>query len=113
MSFHVIAEIRFKAKVVEHPQSRYDYIKLDSPPWTLVGDAYVKDEGLVRYTLSKTSEDDFFLVIEQIDLFGLQQGKWTDKRYPERKALIHSALQEIEDTLGAKIVVTEIKREVL
>jgi len=113
MSFHVIAEIRFKANVVIHPQSRPDFIELESPPWTLVGNVYGKDEDLIRYTLSKISDNEFVLIIEQIDLFGLKLGKWTDEQYSERKALIYSAIQEIEETLGAKIVVTEIKREVL
>jgi len=113
MPFHVIAQIKFEAKMVIHPQSLPTYIELDSPPWTKTGDAYVKDEELVRYTLTKISNDQFVLVIEQIDLFGLETGKWTDEQYPVRKALIDSTIQEIEDTLGVKITVKEIRREVL
>jgi len=113
MPFHVIAQIKFEAKVIVHPQSLPTYIPLDSPPWTKIGDSYVKDEDVVRYTLTKTSDDKFLLVIEQIDLFGIDTGKWTDEQYPERKALIDSTLREIENILGAKITVKEIRREVL
>jgi len=113
MPFHVIAQIKFEAKVVLHPQSLPTYIELDSLPWTKTGDAYVKDEDIVRYTLTKTSDDEFVLVIEQIDLFGLETGKWTDEQYPVRKALVDSTIREIEDTLSVKITVKEIRREVL
>jgi hypothetical protein len=113
MPFHVIAQIKFEAKVVVHPQSIPTYIELDSPLWTEIGDAYVKDEEIARYTLTKTSNDEFVLVIEHIDLFGIDIGKWTDEQYPERKALIDSILREIENILGAKITVKEIRREVL
>jgi hypothetical protein len=113
MPFHVIAQIKFEAKVVLHPQSLPTYIELESPPWTKTGDAYVKDEDIVRYTLTKTSDDEFVLVIEQIDLFGIDTGKWTDEQYPVRKALVDSTILEIEDTLGVKITVKEIRREVL
>ncbi len=113
MPFHVIAQIKFQAKVVIHPQSLPTYIELESPPWTMIGDVYVKDEELFRYSLSKISDDEFVLIIEQIDLFGLEIGKWTDEQHPERKSLVDSALREIEETLGTKITVQEIKREVL
>jgi hypothetical protein len=105
--------MKFEAKVIVHPQSLPTYIELDSPPWTKIGDSYVKDEELVRYTLIKISNDEFALVIEQIDLFGLEIGKWTDEQYPVRKVLVDSVLREIEDTLGVKITVKEIRREVL
>ena len=113
MPFHVIAQIKFQAKVVIHPQSLPTYIELDSPLWTNIGDSYVKDEELVRYTLTKISNDEFVLVIEQIDLFELEAGKWTDEQYPVRKALVDSALREIEDTLNVKITIQEIRRMVL
>ena len=113
MPFHVIAQIKFKAKVEVHPQARPDYIKLESPGWTQIGNSYVKDEELVRYTLTKTSDDEFVLVIEQIDLFGIDTRKWTDEQYPERKALMDSILREIEKIFGVKITVKEIRREVL
>jgi len=113
MPFHVIAQIKFEAKLVVHPQSLPTYIELDSPPWTKTGNAYVKDEDIVRYTLTKTSDKEFVLVIEQIDLFGIDTGKWTDNQYPVRKALIDSTIREIENILGAKITVKEIRREVL
>ena len=113
MSFHEIARIKFEAKVIVHPQSHPAYIELDSPPWTKIGDAYVKDEELVRYTLTKTSNDEFVLVIEQIDLFGLETGKWTDEQFPVRKALVDSTIQEIEHSLGVKITIKEIQREVI
>ena len=101
------------AKVVVHPQSLPTFIELDSPPWTKIGDSYVKDEELVRYTLTKISDDEFVLVIEQIDLFWLETGKWTDEQYPVRKALVDSIIREIEDTLSVKITVKEIRREVI
>jgi len=113
MAFHVIAQIKFMAKVVVHPQSLPTFIELDSPPWTKIGDSYVKDEELVRYTLTKISDDEFVLVIEQIDLFWLETGKWTDEQYPVRKALVDSIIREIEDTLSVKITVKEIRREVI
>jgi len=113
MPFHVIARIKFEAKVVGHPQSHPTYIELNPLLWTKIGDSYVKDEELVRYTLTKISNDEFVLVVEQIDLFGLEAGKWTDEQYPVRKELVDSALREIEDTLGVKITVKEIRREVL
>ena len=113
MSFHVIARIKFEAKMVVHPQSLPTYIALESPPWTKTGDAYVKNEELVRYTLTKISNDEFVLVIEQIDLFGLETGKWTDEQYPVRKALVDSTIREIEHSLDVKITVKEIRREVL
>jgi len=113
MPFHVIAQIKFEAKVVVHPQSIPNSIELDSPLWTETGNSYVKDEDIVRYTLTKTSDDEFVLVIEQIDLFGIDTGKWTDEQYPERKALIDSTLREIENILDTKITVKEIRREVL
>ena len=113
MAFHVIAKIKFEAKISVHPQAFTSYIDLDYPPWAESGDSYVKDEDVIRYTLTKTSDDEFVLVIEQIDLFGLELGKWTDKQYPKRQAILDSALKEIEETLGTKITVKEIKREIL
>jgi len=113
MPFHVIAQIKFEAKVVVHPQSIPTSIELDSPLWTEIGDAYVKDEELVRYTLTKTSNEEFLLVIELIDLLRIDAGKWTDEQYPERKVLIDSILRELENILGTKITVKEIRREVL
>jgi len=113
MAFRVIARIVFEAEVDIHPQSRIDFIDLPSPPWTLVGDTYVKDEDVVRYSLTKISDSIFELIIEQIDLFGLEKGPWTDEQYPVRRELLASALQEIGHTLNARrMSVKEIHREV-
>ena len=82
MGLHQIAKIRFKAEVKTHPQAVIDEFDFKAPKWYKTGGSYIKDDGLSKYTLQKTGEKLFELSMEQLDLFGIDLGEWTEKDYP-------------------------------
>ena len=113
MAFHQIVRITFEAEVKTHPQAIIEDFDLNAPKWSKIRTTYVKDDGLSRYTLQKTGKKLFVLIIEQLDLFGVDLGVWNEKDYPERENIIKETISEIERGVQSKITILKIQREVL
>jgi len=110
MGLYQIAKITFEAKVKTHPQAVICEFDFKAPKWYKNGRVYTKDDGLSRYTLQKIEEKLFELTIEQLDLFGIDLGEWTEKDYPERENIIKEVVEEIEKELKSKIHIIEVNR---
>jgi hypothetical protein len=110
VAMHQIAKITFEAEIETHPQvivEEFDF------KWYKHGRIYAKDDGLCRYTLQKIDKKLFVLTIEELDLFGIELGKWNEKDYPERENIIHEVLKEIEREFKSKIQIIEVDRNAM
>ena len=110
MAFYQIAKIRFEAEVKTHPQAVISEFDFKAPKWYKNGRAYTKDDGLRKYTLQKIGEKLYELTIEQLDLFGIDLGEWTENNYPERENIIKEVVDEIKTELKSKIRIIEVNR---
>ena len=110
MAFYQIAKIRFEAELKTHPQVIIAEFDFKAPKWYKNGRSYIKDDGLSKYILQRIGEKLFELTIEQLDLFGIDLGEWTEKDYPERENIIKEVVDEIEKELKSKIRIIEVNR---
>jgi hypothetical protein len=111
MALHQIAEIRI---VIEQVGRNHIIDKLDfkAEHWYKSGTAYIKDDEISKFTLKKIDERTFMLTVEQLDLFGIELGRWDESQHPERENLIKEALSDIRVGLQCEIKIMEYKREV-
>ena len=106
MSFHQIVEIKINAK----KETSSEEFKVQK--WYNDGNEFIKDDELSKCRLRKIDEQTFIFTIEQLDLFGIDLGIWTEKDHPERENMIKELIDKIKQGLKCEITITEIKREV-
>jgi hypothetical protein len=110
MAFYQIAKIKFEVEIKTHPQVVIEEFDFKAPKWYKNGRVYTKDDGLSRYILQKIDKKLFVLTIEQLDLFGIELGKWNEKDYPERDNMIKEVLDEVEKGFMSRIKIIEFSR---
>lgn len=108
-----IAEIKFEADIEMHPQAKAEYFDFKASKWNKNGIIYVKDEDVVKYTLKKACKNLFVLIVEGLDLFGIDVGKWNEHEHPEWESIINQSLEEIKNGLKTNIKIIEVKREII
>ena len=113
MAMRQIAKITFEAEVKTHPQVIVEEFDFKAPKWYRTGRKYTKEDGLSIYSLQKIDKKIFVLTIEQLDLFGIDLGEWSEKDYPERENIINETLHEIEKEFGSKINILKTSRKAI
>ncbi len=108
MSWHTIAKIQLETP--HTPNTCSEYPDLKASGWTKTGAGYTKDEEVGRYTLKKTTSNQFTLTIEQLDLFPIPPGEWTPETHPEREKIIQETLSQLEKLLQTNIHILRVTR---
>jgi len=110
MRTYQIVKITFESDIKVHPQAVIGTFDFKASKWIRKDKGYAKDDDLIKYSLQKTGENVFVLLIEQVDLYGLDLGKWDEQDHPEREKLIREVLSEIQRGLGSEVRIIQVDR---